>query len=175
MAVVNKELIENYKAIHKSKKYGQNANDFMLHCLVCIFDLNAKKVLEYGCGQSVLYKKFENFGIEWQRFDPSIEGIDILPSGQDFDLCVNTDVLEHIPEEDIGDVLKKIKSYSEKVFFSISTRPARQILSNGQNAHCTVWKAEKWLRKIKDFFPESILVNNRFDEEFGEVNPLKPE
>ena len=68
------------------------------------------------------------------------------------DVVINTDVMEHIPAEDINEVLGHIKSLSNNVFFNISTRPANQKLPNGENAHCTVWSDEKWLRK--KFFPD---------------------
>lgn len=80
------------------------------------------------------------------------------------DFLINTDVLEHIYEEDINKVLKDIFNISEICYFNISTRLASTILPNGENAHCTVREASWWLKKIKEFCPKAELLTSAMDE-----------
>jgi hypothetical protein len=69
--------------------------------------------------------------------------------------------MEHIPSQDIDDVLGFIRSLSSKAFFNIDTAPAHQILPDGSNAHCSVFSREKWLEKIQKHFPEATLIDTR--------------
>jgi hypothetical protein len=160
MTIADDKLISQYASIHSSKRYGQGTNDLALHIQTCLLDLKPGTVLEYGCGQSLLYKNLNLNGARWVRYDPAIPELSVIPIEQ-ADMAINTDVLEHIPETDIDDVLKHIRSFSPNVFFNISTRPAREILPDGTNAHCTVWDADTWLARLQRFFPDATLVHVR--------------
>jgi hypothetical protein len=107
-----------------------------------------------------LYKNLILNDARWVRYDPAIPELSNIPIEQ-ADMVINTDVLEHIPEVDIDEVLTHIRSFSPNVFFNISTRLAREILPDGTNAHCTVWDAETWLARIRRFFPDASLVHVR--------------
>jgi hypothetical protein len=152
MPITDPRLIRQYSQIHQSKTYGQSAHEQLLQIHACILDLKPATVLEYGCGQSDLHQLLGITDVNWVRYDPAIEALSNL-SIQSADFVVNTDVLEHIPRSDVDDVLGHIRSLSDKVFFSIATRPARKILPNGENAHCTVLPCEEWLCIIKRHFP----------------------
>ena len=72
-----------------------------------------------------------------------------LPEGN-FDGIISFDVLEHIPEEEIPQVIKEIFERANKfVFLGIDTSPAEDILPNGENAHCTQKPLEWWVDMIK--------------------------
>lgn len=160
MPIANEKLIHQYASIHSRKRYGQGTNDLTLHIQTCLLDLKPMTVLEYGCGQSLLYKNLILNDTRWVRYDPAIPELSNIPIEQ-ADMVINTDVLEHIPEVDIDEVLAHIRSFSPNVFFNISTRLAREILPDGTNAHCTVWDAETWLARIRRFFPDASLVHVR--------------
>jgi len=140
--------------------YGASGQEFSLQLQVCCLDLKPKTVLEYGCGQSKLHEILAQPGTEWIRYDPAIPEHSTLTVDR-ADLVINTDVMEHIPEEDVDEVLAHIKSLSGNVFFNISTRLANQTLPNGENAHCTVWSDEEWLHKIQNHFPAAQTVYSR--------------
>jgi hypothetical protein len=160
MAITNPELIGQYTELHQKKRYGVTANGYLSHVRACMVDLRAKKVLEYGCGRSQLGEFLKPTGVEWLRYDPAITEFSKQPEGPvDFVVC--TDVMEHIPEADVDDVLRHIASFSKNVFFNIATRPARNVLPNGQNAHCTVWTAQKWEAKLREHFPVAATVHIR--------------
>jgi hypothetical protein len=102
-------------------------------------------------------------GMRYDRYDPAIPGLTEIP-GEKYDFLINTDVLEHIPEKDLSSVLAQFRSLSEHAYIRISTRLARTILPNGDNAHCTVWPGVKWLSYIKEFYPEAEMLYERQDE-----------
>ena len=160
MPIISQRLVSQYNELHTTKTYGASCHEFSLQLQVCLLDLKPQTLLEYGCGQSKLSEILAPDGVEWIRYDPAIPEYSSLEVHQ-ADFVINTDVMEHIPEEDINEVLTHIKSLSDCVFFNISTRLANQVLPNGENAHCTVWPAEKWLQKIKNHFPSAHIVFSR--------------
>ena len=89
--------------------------------------------------------------------DPSIPEISTPPQ-LIFDLITNTDVLEHIPEKDLNDVISHIHSLCKNCYFNIHTGPAKLILPSGENAHCTIREPEWWLEKIQAFFPNARIT-----------------
>ncbi|MBI3317997.1 MAG: hypothetical protein HYZ90_02465 [Candidatus Omnitrophica bacterium] len=157
MSITNQKYVDLYSQLHSAKEYGQSCHEFSLQILACILDLKPAAVLEYGCGQSALHKTIGPEGIRWVRYDPAIPSLSDLTITR-CDLVINTDVMEHIPEQDVDDVLAHIRSFSENVFFNIATRPAKEILPNGENAHCTVWSSDQWLNRIKKHFPCAEVV-----------------
>lgn len=157
MAVKNEQLIEHYKEIHQTSSFGATARNFSLQIRLCMQELKPTKVLEYGCGKSDLVDSCGRESIQWDRYDPAIPKFSERPEGQ-YDLVVNTDVMEHIPPADVDDVLADICRSSDKVFFNISTRLAGKTLPDGTNAHCTVQDAHAWLAAIQKHFPDSEIA-----------------
>lgn len=178
MPITNDEYVGYYRDLHAKEKYGADCHRvFLPHVLACIVDLKPKSILEFGCGQSQLYKVLPLEGVEYHRYDPAIPEVsELTVKKTDFALC--TDVMEHIPEDDVEDVLAIIASISDKVFFNIATRPASKILPNGENAHCTVWSAEKWMSVIHKYWPDAVLQEGAIPSECNvltwssKVNPL---
>jgi hypothetical protein len=59
------------------------------------------------------------------------------------------DVLEHIEEECIDDVLDHLEELTEAFgFFSIDTGPAKKVMADGRNAHVLQRPPEWWLPRI---------------------------
>ncbi len=159
MPATNPYLVAQYSRIHQSKTYGQTCHSRSAAIHACLIDLKPQVVVEYGCGQSELGRMLPFTG-RWIRYDPAIAGIDRLDERR-ADLVINTDVLEHVPRDDLDDLLSDIASLSDRVFFSICTRPAVEILSDGQNAHCTVWPPARWLEVLTRHFPRTVLAHER--------------
>ncbi len=157
MAITNPELIEQYRHIHQTSRFGVSAHEFQAQIQACVVDLKPDIILEYGCGQSELYRTLETGPARFVRYDPSIPELAQLDIDR-ADLMINTDVLEHIPAEDLDAVLAHMRSFGDKVFFNIATRPARRTLPNGENAHCTIWPAERWLPLLQKHFPDTRLL-----------------
>lgn len=157
MSVTNKELVAQYEQLHKGRKYGQSARSAARSIERCLAELNPGVTLEYGCGQSRLHEILQRPGMIFDRYDPAIPPLATIPR-EHYDFLISTDVLEHIPTEDVPEVLAHMRRLSSHAFLRISTRPARTILPDGRNAHLTVWPGDKWLEAVRIQFPAASLV-----------------
>ncbi|MDH3240349.1 MAG: class I SAM-dependent methyltransferase [Alphaproteobacteria bacterium] len=124
----------------------------------------ARDLLDYGCGKAGIYKRDDvtlksgesigpirdYWGVDSvSLYDPGVAEYSALPE-RTFDGVVSTDVLEHIPEEDIPWVLGELFGFADKfVFANIASYPATKILPNGWNAHVTVRPADWWADRIR--------------------------
>lgn len=158
MKITDEKLIAQYQQLHTSGKYGQTAHGSQATIEICLAELNPSTLLEYGCGQSQLHKMLGQPGLVWDRYDPAIPEFASVPR-ESYDFVFSTDVLEHIPTEDVPAVLDHLRKLSPTVFLRISTRPARTILPDGRNAHFTVWPGNQWLQAVKERFPDASLVH----------------
>ncbi len=145
------KLIEQYKILHSKGVYGTSSEKLYDDILPLLSEVNHYRVLDYGCGQSNLINMLP-IPCPY-KYDPAIEEYNKWPpSATVIDLVICTDVLEHIPEEQIKDTLEVIRSFSKKVIFSIAVVPSVKQLPNGDNAHCTVQPKEWWIEKIVEIF-----------------------
>lgn len=155
--------IEQYKKLHSDdKSYGASSLKFIDEISVFIDHLKPKTVLDYGCGKGALIKglKEKYPEVDFLGYDPAIPGKDVLPQGP-FDLVINTDVLEHIPEQELPEVIATIASLSDCVYFNLHHVLAKTVLPNGENAHCTV-KPPQWYHELfKRFFKEVVPLKGR--------------
>ncbi len=122
-------------------------------------------LLDYGCGKAKFHKKLRlnsNGQVTitttrefWQvdevaLFDPAHSPYAKLPDGR-FDAVICIDVLEHCPEEDIAWILDEIFSFATRlVFVTIACYPAKKLLPNGENAHCTIKPLAWWKDKLTE-------------------------
>ena len=150
------ELIEQYRQLHSEKAdYGRTSEYQLGYIQQSVMWLGPiKTVLDYGCGRSHV--------VDWvaklndataYRYDPAIPEYATLPITK-ADLVLNTDVLEHIPEDQLPEILGAISAISPHAFFNISIVEAVTHLPNGDNAHCTVRTGEWWRNKLAEYFPQ---------------------
>jgi len=145
----NNSYLEEYKILHKNQmEFGSGAGIYFPEISLIIDYLRPKTVLDYGCGKAVLIKMLaERYPmIEFYGYDPSIPGRDVLPIKK-VDLLINTDVLEHIPENILPIEVEKIATLSKNAFFILHHALAYTVLPNGVNAHCTV-RPPIWYYKL---------------------------
>lgn len=145
------ETIEQYKQVHQNKRYGVSSFLILKHYEEYVKQLKPQSVLDYGCGQGGLIERFKGYIPHRVQYDPALPDYDKLPKGT-FDLVINTDVMEHVPESGLDGILSTIKSYSSNVVFAISLVEAVEILPNGDNAHCTVKPKEWWKELLGKYF-----------------------
>ncbi len=147
------ELIDQYKHIHATKSYGRSSElkaGYVQRELMHLGKID--KILDYGCGQSSLVDWVAKMNdAEAVRYDPAIPQFSTPPTDP-VDAAICTDVLEHIPEEDVPDFLGKIRALTPNAYFNVSVRAAIEILPNGENAHCTVRPAKWWGEAIAKEF-----------------------
>lgn len=111
-------------------------------------------VLDYGCGRGTLKPALEKaIPYVWvDEYDPGVRGKDAVPDGR-YDYVVCTDVLEHIEEDKIDDVLRHIESLAGRgVFLLIVFTPAKSSLPDGRNTHILIRELQWWERKLKEHF-----------------------
>lgn len=114
-------------------------------------EVGAKTMLDFGCGRGDAYrsphKLHHHLGIhrsDVTLYDPAFRPDDRLPTGQ-FDLVVCSDVLEHIPEEEVEEFVARLFGYAKKaVWASVCCRPAKKFFADGRNMHVTVKPYEWW-------------------------------
>ena len=92
---------------------------------------SAKTILDYGCGKGLQYveplpyagednwQTFDQFlGVTVYKYDPCVpEHATLPPVGTKFDGVICTQVLNSIPDDDLGWVAKELESYTDKFCF----------------------------------------------------------
>lgn len=128
-------------------------------------ELKITKILDYGCGQGLLKKGLEP-NIFVTNYDPGIPEWSILPEVHELVVCF--DVLEHVEEQYVSNVLDHISTLTRQLtLITVSTTKAKRILNNGQNAHITIKSIEWWEEKFLEHF-------NIIDTMSGNLYILKP-
>tara|TARA_B100000902_G_scaffold382857_1_gene421010 strand:+ start:540 stop:1124 length:585 start_codon:yes stop_codon:yes gene_type:complete len=182
------EIIEKYKNFHingTSKLSGPNT--FIGYSLVkwinkikeIILSSNSKTIIDYGCGKALLYnnkinisnKTYKNIQEYWGvkevfLYDPAVEKYSLQPSKK-ADGIVCTDVIEHIPEEDVITFINNLFKFANRfVFFVIATMPASKHFDDGRNIHLCIKTENEWkviFSKFKEDYPDIdqyIFFNN---------------
>lgn len=138
---------------------GNELPKFIVPIKELVTSHGAKTLLDYGAGKGRQYDPGEIrdpdgttypdirgfFGVDSiVCYDPAFSGHDALPEGK-FDGVVCTDVLEHCPPQDLPWIIKEIFAFANKfIFANIACYPAKALLPDGENAHCTIRHPEWW-------------------------------
>ena len=167
-----KELLDAYKVMHKDERAFMGISLIPLtYVIKQIFNDNKiKSFLDYGCGKGLLYTKDfkkadkgfkypdlkqpiqDTLGIkEFALYDPAYPEHDKLPTKQ-YDAVISTDVLEHVPSQDLDWVMDKIYSHATKIVFlnvcgqaALKTFPEGK--HRGRNVHVSLFDNEWWIRQ----------------------------
>ena len=156
--------LDQYKEYHsdESKYPGDNLLPQLHHIKSLVRETESKTLLDYGCGKGLQYTKWkqhEELGIMPSMYDPAVSEYEKLPDGP-FDGVYSTDVMEHIPKEQIPEVFNHIFSRAQKfVFLAICTKPAIAVLPSGENAHCTVEPMDFWISMVERYAPRKIYTH----------------
>ena len=147
------------KKVHLYKKLYEKNYEYKRNLLPMFSIINAsinfecKTFLDYGCGRGNLTDYFIKYrNCKTFKYDPAIKEYSNLDKNIKVDLIANCDVMEHIPENEVENVIKEMSNISNKVFFNIYLKEAQTFLPNGENAHCTVKPILWWLKKINKYF-----------------------
>lgn len=111
----------------------------------------AKRLLDYGSGAGDAWKQphrmHRDLGLRWfdvTLYDPAFPEHDDEPHGM-FDGVLCSDVLEHIPEEDLETVVAQLFTHARHfVWASVCCRPAKKSFPDGTNLHVTLHPLEWW-------------------------------
>lgn len=162
-------LIEQYQQLHaESHKHFRGYTTKLIAEEVArlVKETEAQTLLDYGCGKGFQYSErryHERWGgIMPTLYDPGVPEHSVKPK-QKFDGVLCCDVMEHIPEEDVQDVLNDIFRYAEKfVALQIFIGPSKKLLPDGRNAHLTQQSPVWWNERIKAANTKNILCSAGF-------------
>lgn len=164
------------KEIHGGSKFfdGNQFKKFLLKRLVRLKRLKHNlvfNILDYGCGKGnhvrdlnqSLYPRFQSITL----YDPCVHFLSKKPTGK-YNVITCADVMEHVPEEHVDEVLNDIYSYADTnaiFIFSISGKPAKKLFLDGENFHCTVKPVEWWAEKLQGYSFYSEMLYHNTDEQ----------
>ena len=156
-----------FHAVNPEHWVGEALAEYKHDIFSIIKENNIKSILDYGCGKATEYIE-NNIHADWNvekvgLYDPAVPQFMNLP-GNEFDGVISTDVLEHVPEREIDDVLKEIFELAQKfVYLNIAMYPAITVLPNGENAHCTLKPKEWWNEKIFKHNQKQVYTSSVYD------------
>jgi len=154
--------LEAYRQLHRHGMFkGFSLEKHINKITELLKEHGCKSVLDYGCGKAILH--IRGITKEWGNvslYDPAVDEFEKLPEGK-FDAVICTDVLEHVPEQELDQTLQIIFSKATKlVCLNISTKEAKKFLPNGINAHVTVRPSEWWLGKLDSYRQGQVMWVN---------------
>ena len=173
---------EEYKKLHEKGHFGGNSlkEEYVEHISELVRTTASTSLLDYGCGKAINYLKHKihnRFGITDSGlflYDPGVPQFSRLTK-EGIDGVVCTDVIEHVPEEEIPNFLQTIFSKAEKfVFITIHCGLAVKTFPDGTNVHVTVKEPKWWDEQLKKYNVNNIKLGVRYVVPMREeLNPLK--
>lgn len=162
LETISPEYLELNKQLHiNNTSWGSSARLRTMGALSLIDAVDAKMILDYGCGKGLMKKQT---GVEMDEYDPAISDKQIIPKSS-YDIVICTDVMEHVEPQYVDAVLKEINSLASRgAYFIIYLVPALHKLPDGSNCHRTVQPAQWWVEKIKSIFSGEIIFNTTSTE-----------
>ena len=167
------DVIKKYKVFHEngiknqpgfSTFLGYSLTKWILKIQEIIKTNNCNSLLDFGCGKAFLYKnkfrigdkEFRNLSDFWNLqniylYDPGLEEYSDYPKGK-YDGIICTDVVEHIPEDDVLNFIDELFKLSNKfIFVVIATMPASKYFDDGKNLHLSLKDQEEWKKIFLEF------------------------
>jgi 2-polyprenyl-3-methyl-5-hydroxy-6-metoxy-1,4-benzoquinol methylase len=159
-------LIPLYREMHAEGHFWGRAIRYHMDRIAQLAQSSgAKTLLDYGCGKGRQYTEkhiHERWGIMPTLYDPAVEEWSEKPRGR-FDGVICTDVLEHIPEDELDDAITDLARYSRMwCFASISCVPAGKTFPDGRNVHVTIQRPAWWKRKMLPVFANRAQLHLSF-------------
>jgi len=153
------QLIDEYRTLHATTGWGGTSVKNLRYLRPLVRVLNPASVIDYGCGKSILLDELRVPGLDIRdRYDPAIPEIATLPDRR-YDLLINVDVLEHIPEEDLDGVIAEMAGLADEAILVVDTRPAALVLEDGRNAHVSLYDHHWW--------------KARLERHYGPIHPIR--
>lgn len=141
------ELIELYREQHANAQFRGLTLLRYKHSLGNVLaTYQCKTVLDYGSGKGEAWQDWQGeFGLRHvECYDPAVPALAILPPGP-FDGVICCDVLEHLVEDDVPNVIEDLFSRARRlVWASVCCRPAKKCFPDGTNMHVTVRPLDWW-------------------------------
>jgi hypothetical protein len=163
---------EAYSEMHQNEKYfpGFSISKHVARVAELVQQCQPSRILDYGSGKGFQYlvrRVHEKWGgMLPYCYDVGVRQLSTKPEGK-FEFIICTDVMEHIEEQDLHEVISDILNSSATVctaFFSISTVPARKEFPDGRNLHVTVRPKEWWEAVFKRYQRDGLRIELAFEK-----------
>jgi len=170
-------LIPLYRVMHnRGYFWGRSVRHHLDAIANLVTSSGAETLLDYGCGKGHQYTQkrcHSAWGnIKPTLYDPGVPELSNRPKGT-FDGVICTDVLEHIPEDELDDVIGDLVGYAKMwCFMSICCQPARKTFPDGRNVHVTIQPKEWWVRRLEAAFAGRAAIHMSFDRDKGAVDSV---
>lgn len=146
--LITPEYLAMNKAMHAVGNYGIGGWKRAKEVMHLAIELDAKTILDYGCGQGKLRQQCT---LPIREYDPAIPGKDSLPKPADLVVC--SDVLEHVEPECLDAVLEHLEALTLKACYAVvHLTPAKKTLPDGRNAHLIQQDDSWWEKKLAAHF-----------------------
>lgn len=126
------KFLKQYRKLHEQKKFpGMSVLQFVPEIAELIAEFKSKRLLDYGCGLGWQYTR-ERIHLAWNiepptLYDPAVAEHSATLIGH-FDGVICTDVLEHVPEEELQQVIGDLARFADQwAFISVCCRPSKHI------------------------------------------------
>lgn len=153
----SQEYLDILQAEHSKGEWGRRGGGMYSTIYKLLIENKTTTFLDYGSGHGSLKKALdEHYPNQFNviEYDPGIPEKNIKPEPCGFVTCI--DVLEHIEEDFVDNVLDDLQRVTEDVLFlTVSTRKAVRVLRGkgySMNAHVTVKPPHWWIEKIYSRF-----------------------
>lgn len=150
--LISNEYRKQQEELHKNPDYGV-ASQFYAPLVAKVMNTyGVERLLDYGAGKgrlgaTLIGEKLVAHPFKLQQYDPARPEWADTPEPSEMVACI--DVLEHIEPNLIENVLDDLQRVTQSIgFFTISTEPAKKVLSDGRNAHLIIEGPQWWLPKI---------------------------
>lgn len=143
--------LKKYEVLHQSNPAYGSGLMHRSYILLLVEILGFKKIIDWGCGKGYLSDFLVGLGIDCRKYDPAIEEFSSDPEGH-FDCVVSTDVLEHIPEDELKEFMLNITTASPTAILIPHLGLAKTILPDGSNAHCTIKSVSEWKQEFSKYY-----------------------
>ena len=160
-------LEEKYNKMYRTG-YGKGTNHGLEYIDLITNKLKVKNILDVGCGRGYAVKEFIKRGYDCKGIEISswlfendlreLKEQDLvfhtsskeLPfEDNSFNLIFCTDVIEHIPEQDIISSINEMVRVSNKYLFFTIAKSKSDYELNGFNPHLTIKPREWWIKIIE--------------------------
>lgn len=143
--LITEEYRELNRQLHVQREdYGKYGSKWAPLVFGLCAQLETHDVLDYGSGKGTLNL---HLPFEIHQYDPAVAKHQARPKPADIVVC--TDVMEHVEDECIDDVLNDLHSLTkQRLLLNIATREAVKTLPDGRNAHVSVHPFTWWATKL---------------------------
>jgi hypothetical protein len=157
-ATISDEYRKIQQELHEDPGYGVASLIYAPLIKKIVETAHLRAISDYGAGKCNLRKGLHDLGVRdfgYYPYDPAFPQYG-PPRPAPLVCCI--DVLEHIEEKHLDDVLLDLEEITEGIgFFTIATEPAMKTLPDGRNAHLIQKPVRWWLPRLCDHFDISRL------------------